>query len=320
MITESDLSAMIADAMTRIDYPTSCKGLYRPVDYTLQAGGKRLRPLLALAVCQALGKDPAIALPQAIAVEMFHNFTLIHDDVMDHSDLRRGRPTVMKRWGEVQAILSGDALLTMATMQAAKCDSAVLPRVLALFNKTALEVYEGQQFDTAFETRSRVSIASYIEMIRLKTSVLLGCACAMGALMAGADDAVQQSFYNFGVNLGLAFQLRDDYLDTYGDPDIFGKPIGGDIVNRKHTWLYITAVNEARPQMEKIYSSTSMSAKRRIKDVTNIYNTLNIGPRCEQLISKYCKAALTTLASTGISAEDRAWFENLVNRLASRVK
>lgn len=317
MIQEKALSEMIARAVGAIEYPAGCPRLYFPVEYTLEAGGKRLRPLLALAVCTALGHDPAEALDQAIAVEMFHNFTLIHDDVMDHSDRRRGRPTVVKRWGETQAILSGDALLTMATMRAAKCPEDRIEAVLTLFNRTALEVYEGQQFDTDFESRKRVSVAEYLEMIRLKTSVLLGCACRMGAIMAGADETVQQAFYRFGEQLGIAFQLRDDYLDTYGDAATFGKPIGGDITNRKHTWLYITAMAERRPEMTAAYNLETTRA-RRIAKVRSIYDSIGLRNRCNDLIARYCKSAIDALDATGISADDRRWFAYLTERLAAR--
>ena len=191
-----------------------------------------------------MGKDPMTAIHQAVAIEMFHNFTLLHDDVMDNADVRRGRPTVHRKWDEETAILSGDAMLTTSTMLLAIKAGENLASALDLFNGTAMNIYEGQQLDMDFEKRLDVSIEEYMEMIRLKTSVLLGCACGMGALMARTPFETQLQFFNYGVNLGLAFQLQDDYLDTYGDPKTFGKAIGGDILNDKKTRLLIMALKE----------------------------------------------------------------------------
>ncbi len=235
---------IVTDAISNLRLPGHPSGLYDPIRYTLNCGGKRLRPVLALAACEAFGKEAMTAIHQAIAIEMFHNFTLLHDDVMDKAEVRRGRPTVHVKWNEETAILSGDAMLTTANMLlAVKCGER-LPQALELFNGTAMNIYEGQQYDMDFESRTDVTVEEYMEMIRLKTSVLLGCACGMGALMADAPFETQVRFFDFGVNLGLAFQLQDDYLDTYGDPETFGKSIGGDILNDKKTWLLIMAMNE----------------------------------------------------------------------------
>ncbi len=316
MIDENKFAALLGAGLASIKYPSTPAGLYNPVEYTLQSGGKRLRPLLCLASCEACGVRAEDALSQALAVEMFHNFTLIHDDVMDGSDMRRGRPTVYSRWGEVQAILSGDALLTMATQMVCRCPADRLAAVLDLFNTTAMEVYEGQQYDMEFESRDDVTVDEYIEMIRLKTSVLLGCACRIGALMAGADENTARALYSYGENLGLAFQLRDDWLDTFGDPDVFGKPIGGDIRNRKKTWLFITALAEAPGQMADALDDKDDIVSR----VTEIYRSLRLGERCDALVEKYRRDAVEALSTACISDDARRYFTALATKLSTRSK
>ena len=220
----------IENALDSYVLPQEPAGLYDPIRYAMLTGGKRLRPMLAVAVANAMGGSTQQVINQAIGVEMFHNFTLLHDDVMDHASVRRGRPTVHVKWDERTAILSGDAMLTCASQMMMTGAGQHIEAVLNLFNRTAMEVYEGQQMDMDFEPRMDVTEAEYLEMIRLKTSVLLACACRMGAVMSDASDADQRAWYQFGINLGLAFQLQDDYLDTFGDPVVFGKEIGGDIL------------------------------------------------------------------------------------------
>ena len=208
-------SAIVESAMTAIEYPSTARRLFEPIKYTLESGGKRLRPVLLLSVFSALSRrEPSEAINQALAVEMFHNFTLLHDDVMDNADLRRGRPTVHRRWNENAAILSGDTMLTMASQLLAMCPPEKLPELCRVFNDTAIGVYQGQQLDMEFERRNDVSVSEYLEMIKLKTSVLLAGACALGAVMAGASEADRTHLYNYGLALGIAFQLRDDWLDT----------------------------------------------------------------------------------------------------------
>lgn len=226
--------------------PEQPAGLYDPIRYALSSAGKRLRPTLLLTACEGVGGNPAEAEPQAMGIEMFHNFTLLHDDVMDHADTRRGQPTVWRRWNTSTAILSGDAMLTIASMyMMAGLKPELLQPVLILFNDTAMEVYEGQQLDMDYENRLDVTIEEYLRMIRLKTAVLLGASCAIGALVGGAPDHTVRGLYEYGVALGMAFQLQDDYLDTFGDPLAFGKPIGGDIAEGKKTWLLIQAIARA---------------------------------------------------------------------------
>ena len=249
----------IEAAIAALAYPKEPAGLYAPVKYTLEGGGKRIRPTLLLASADAFGVSPEAVTSQAVGIEMFHNFTLLHDDVMDNADVRRGRPTVHRRWNNETAILSGDAMLTMASMLMGRCPADHLERVLELFNHTAMEIYEGQQYDMDFERRTDVTVSEYMEMIRLKTSVLLACACAIGAVMGNAPEEAVNAMYAYGEKLGLAFQLRDDYLDTYGDPAIFGKEIGGDILNEKKTWLCVLRLRESLTRSLKAHCLTALS-------------------------------------------------------------
>ncbi|MCM1067276.1 MAG: polyprenyl synthetase family protein [Muribaculaceae bacterium] len=306
------------DAVSSIDYPSVAPGLYDPIRYTMASGGKRIRPALCLASFSALArKSPEAVVKQAIAVEMFHNFTLLHDDVMDNADLRRGRPTVHRRWGENAAILSGDAMLTMAYGLLADGADDAFRAIFEVFNRTAMEVYQGQQLDMEFESRERVSVPEYLEMIKLKTSVLIGCATRIGAMLAGASEDVCDRFYDYGLALGLAFQLRDDWLDTFGDPAVFGKEIGGDIVNKKKTWLLITALNEAHDDVAAILGEDLERAEM-IRQVSEAYRRLDLGSRCNDLAQSYSEAAVKALADVPMDADARAFFESLAKDAASR--
>ncbi len=311
---------MVGEAISRLHLPDKPAGLYDPITYTLDCGGKRLRPVLTLAACQAMGKDPMTAIHQAIAIEMFHNFTLLHDDVMDKADVRRGRPTVHVKWNEQTAILSGDAMLTTSTMLLAVKAGDKLQTALELFNGTAMNIYEGQQYDMDFESRTDVTVEEYMEMIRLKTSVLLGCACAMGALMAGAPMETQIRFFDYGVNLGLAFQLQDDYLDTYGNPETFGKAIGGDILNDKKTWLLIMALNEDKTGTVKSLLGSRENPQEKIAKVREVYDRLNLPERIHELISAYIDTAIKCLDHLELGPEARAFFMDLALKSASRDK
>lgn len=302
------ISSAVEKAIHSIEFPTVAPKLFDPVRYTLESGGKRLRPVLTLATFAALsGKDIEDAMPQAIGVEMFHNFTLLHDDVMDNADLRRGRPTVHRRWDSNTAILSGDAMLTYATMLMAQCSPASLPKVMDCFNDTAMGVYEGQQLDMEFERRTDVTVDEYIEMIKLKTSVLLAGACSIGAIMADADDAVRAHLYDYGLALGIAFQLRDDWLDTFGDPAIFGKEIGGDIVNRKKTWLLITAMQESDGELADILRE-DLSDHILIQQVRRLYDRLDLSRRCADLAASYSAQAIRAIEAIDIPADARRFF------------
>lgn len=319
MIDKDKLAETVAEIVSGYKLPEQPAGLYRPVEYALDCGGKRLRPMLLLAVCQALGGNIEKARSAAMGIEMCHNFTLLHDDVMDRADMRRGRPTVHVKWNDVTAILSGDAMLTLAGSLMTEVPDAVLRPVLDMFNRTAMEVYEGQQYDMDFEQRSDVTVEEYMHMIRLKTSVLLAGACYIGALIAGADEADARAFYEYGVNLGLAFQLRDDWLDTYGNPEVFGKAIGGDIVNRKKTWLLISALRESRGELDGILAE-DLENDELIRQVKSVYSSLRLSDRCNHLIGEYASKAISAIAGVKIAPADRAYFINLAESLSGRDK
>lgn len=314
--------SIIEKTISEIEYPAKPAGLYEPIRYAMSTGGKRLRPVLTLATADALGARPEKAVWPALAVEMFHNFTLLHDDIMDRADVRRGRPTVHIRWNEATAILSGDAMLSMASIilsnSAAFCQSH--SAMNKLFNRTAMEVYEGQQFDMDFEKRTDVTEEEYIEMIRLKTSVLLGCACEMGALAADADTDICHQFYKFGEKLGLAFQLRDDYLDTYGSFADFGKEPGGDILNDKKTWLSIAAMADSRSsEVVSLFGPTSDPAVK-ISRVKAFYDAAELPQRIDSLINRYSNEALRALDNTDISPEAKEFFIRLTNDMIHRAR
>ena len=318
MFAPEYLVKYINTAINKIAYPEEPKGLYEPIKYALDGAGKRIRPLLTLATCDALGGDIDAAKNQAIGVEMFHNFTLLHDDVMDKADMRRGKATVHRQWNESTAILSGDAMLTLASQYMAKGDGTKMWDVLSLFNQTAMEVYQGQQYDMDFELRYDVSVDEYLEMIRLKTAVLLGCACKLGAIMAGAYDSERNAFYKYGVKLGLAFQLKDDYLDTYGDPEVFGKNIGGDILNDKKTWLLISALAEDETNTVKGLIGAQVDPDVKIAEIKAVYDRLDLGNRCQALMETYAKEAVDALTTVGLSDKDFEFFSQMAQEAIAR--
>ena len=324
MHTFNEYLERVNNAIKAIPYPEQPSHLYEPITYTMDLGGKRLRPVLVLMACDAVGGDINRALTPAIGLEMFHNFTLLHDDVMDKADIRRGKPTVHVKWDDNTAILSGDAMLTMATQLIAQAPADVMPQVMDLYNRTAMEIYEGQQYDVDFEKRSDVTVDEYIEMIRLKTSVLLGCACKMGALIGGADEATAQLFYKVGENLGLAFQLQDDMLDVWGDEATFGKAIGGDIMNNKKTFLLINAMQRAtgdhKVELSLWLSTPNASRAVKVPAVTAIYDALNLRSLSLDAINRYNDEALEALSKIAISDEARSEFANFITRLVKRDK
>jgi geranylgeranyl diphosphate synthase type II len=316
MIDSTDLLDLIEERIAGLNLPSSLPGLYQPIRYTMESGGKRLRPMLLMASCQAMGVNPNEALNQAVGLEMFHNFTLLHDDVMDRADTRRGRPTVHAKWNDTTAILSGDTMLTLATQLMCMAPVEKLPRVMQIFNRTAIEVYEGQQMDMDFEARTDVSEAEYLEMIRLKTSVLLGCACELGALMADAGEVQIKGLYDFAENLGIAFQLQDDYLDTFGSTEVFGKEVGGDILNNKKTWLLIKALEEEPQEVAKVMAMPRSSAK--VEAMTEIYNDLRLPALIHDLIDDYATRAIECLDTVNMSTVDSNWFAALTRSLSTR--
>lgn len=310
----------IEDAIgSLLSYPKSLDSLYRPIAYGLDAGGKRLRPMLTLMAARACGADISTAMPAAIAVEMFHNFTLLHDDVMDASPTRRGRDSVWKKWDTNTAILSGDTLFALACRKLMQLPSDTLPAALKMFTDSAIRVMEGQQYDMDFESRENVTLPEYIEMIRLKTSVLLGCAAALGAIAAGADTKTADAFYRYAEDLGLAFQIQDDWLDVYADPDTFGKPIGGDILNAKKTYLTLTCLTT--DHAGALTQAMAMPAtQERIDAVRDIYDKAGIPRICRKAIDVYTESALSALNEIEMPDTMRKQFTDLAQSLINRQK
>lgn len=281
------------------------KSLFAPISYILDLGGKRVRPALSLMSYNLYKDDLSTIMPVALAIEIFHNFTLLHDDLMDKASMRRGKDTVHIKWSDNTAVLSGDAMLIEAYREIAKVDSKYLPQVLELFSVTATEICCGQQFDMEFEQRMDVTIDEYIEMIRLKTAVLLGCALKEGAIVAGAEEVDANLLYDFGINIGLAFQLIDDLLDVYGDPATFGKKIGGDILCNKKTFLLINALQSSKKEeLKEWINKTDYKEEDKIKAVTEIYNALNLKEISTKLIMDYYNKGIDSLNKLNVS-EDR---------------
>ncbi len=287
----------IEQAIQALDWHREPYGLYEPIAYTLASGGKRLRPQLVLLGTELFGGKATEALPAALAIEVFHNFTLLHDDLMDKAPVRRGKPTVYKRWNDNTAILSGDQMMIEAYRLLAQLPDAVLPTVLRLFNRMATEICEGQQYDMEFETRNDVSLDEYMHMIRLKTSVLLATALQIGAYIAGATEAEQRALYDYGIHVGLAFQIQDDVLDVYGDPATFGKTVGGDILCNKKTCMLLTArenaAGEDLAELGRLLATTPSVEK--IQAMTALYTRLHTREQCEGLIEQHTAAALALL-------------------------
>lgn len=313
---------LVEGAVNNINYPAQPANLYAPIVFTMRQGGKRVRPVLTLMTCEAMGGDPVKAVNVALGIELFHNFTLLHDDVMDRADLRRGQPTVHRKWNDNVAILSGDTMLNMAARAISQVDDDIVRPMVDLFNDTAIKVYEGQQYDMDFEKRNDVTVDEYMKMIRLKTSVLLGCACKAGALVAHTDTENADSIYNMAVNLGLAFQLQDDYLDVWGDPVTFGKEIGGDIVNNKKTFLLINAIDHSAGndaiELNRWLDDTSSPKQEKIAAVTALYEKLGLKDLARNAIVNYSHNALDLLHETKMSYDAYKVFEGIINRLVDR--
>lgn len=298
--------------------------LYEPVGYSLSLGGKRLRPALMLHAASLFTDDLAKVAPAAIAIEVFHNFTLLHDDIMDRADLRRGIPTIHKKYGENTAILSGDAMSIMAFRYLAQTGSSKLPQLLDLFSTTALEVCEGQQYDMEFETRDDVTIGQYIEMIRLKTAVLIAAALKIGAILAGAPDREADLLYDYGINIGLAFQLQDDWLDVYGDEATFGKKIGGDILENKKTFLLLKALElsqgENQTRLQYWLDTPETDAREKIAGVTRIYTESGAAAEAQSMMKYYHDKALVCLSQLNLPKEDQSELVAFAGKVLSRVK
>lgn len=314
----------IEQALAAVPYPKKPEGLYEPIEYVLSMGGKRLRPTLLLMTYGLYKDDINHATPAAVGIETYHNHTLLHDDLMDHADMRRGKPTVHKKWNDNTAVLSGDTMLIMAFRHIMQCQCQHQAEALDLFARTAQEICEGQQYDVNFETRTDVTEDEYIEMIRLKTSVLLACATKMGALLAGAPETDTEVLYRFAERVGLAFQLQDDYLDVYGDPAVFGKKIGGDILCGKKTYLLINAYQRAdeatKTQLLTLIGNNSMEAEAKIKAVTDIYNALDIPALTRAAINRFYDEAHNELHKLSLPESQWSVLWNYATSLLGRNK
>lgn len=319
MKTVKDYAAMAEAAIRSLDYSNSRpSNLFDPIEYALKGGGKRLRPVLLLAVADALGANPDNFKNAAVAIEMFHNFTLIHDDIMDHADTRHGKPAVHAKWGEATAILSGDLMLTLSNIFLSdnnSLDPKITLDLIRSFSMSAVKVYRGQQFDLDFENNPCVSVEDYMLMTGLKTSALIGGACHLGAICAGADAHTRNHFYEYGYALGNAFQLQDDLLDTFGDETSFGKKIGGDIENDKKTWLYIMAMKESPERMDE---AKELTGEEKIAAVRAVYESLDLRKRCEKLIEHHTNGAIKQLDKLQIDAEATEFFTNFALSLVGR--
>lgn len=304
MYNASQLLEKINAYIAALDYKRPPVGLYEPVEYTLALGGKRIRPVLMLMAYNIYKVEVDDILPSAAAIETYHNYTLLHDDLMDKADLRRGNPTVHRKWDENTAILSGDTMLVLAYQLMARCPGHCLKAVLDIFTETALEIGEGQQFDMEFETRNDVTEEEYLEMIRLKTSVLLAASLQIGAIQGGASAEDARHLYDFGVQLGLAFQLQDDYLDVYGDPAVFGKRIGGDILCNKKTYMLINALQRAdkqqRAELERWIAAVDYLPEEKVSAVTALYDAIGIKELCHRKIESYFRTAEECLAKVHV--------------------
>lgn len=324
MITADEILKLVNDYLDKMPYDRKPASLYDPIRYVLSMGGKRIRPVLMLLAYNMFKDDPETILMPACALETYHNYTLLHDDLMDNADLRRGHMTVHKKWDANTAILSGDSMLVLAYERMAQCDSRHLADVLHLFTTTALEIGEGQQYDMEFESRNDVREEEYIEMIRLKTSVLLACALKIGAVLADASSQDADNLYKFGEQIGLAFQLQDDYLDVYGDPKVFGKAIGGDITSNKKTYMLINAINKAegadKAELLKWINAKDFDRQEKVEAVTAIYNKLGIDTMAKAKMEQYYNEAIAYLDKVNVSEEKKKPLRDYADKMMKRQK
>ncbi len=322
MYTKEELLTAFEGYMRSIAFPSEPDALYEPIRYALDNGGKRLRPLLLLMACNVFEEDVTSAMPGAAAVEVFHNFTLLHDDIMDNSSVRRGKPTVHRKWGENSAILSGDAMMIYAYKLLEGLPAEVLPKVFRIFNDTSLKVCEGQQYDMDFELLEQVSMDEYIKMISLKTAVLLAGALAIGAVMGGASDKDTASLYTFGMELGLAFQIQDDLLDCYGTQEAFGKPVGGDILEGKKTYLITSAMEKAdqttRLRLGGLMHNREMLDGEKVSRVLAIYDELGVRALAEESVKLHTDRAVAALEGLSVTSERTGCLKTLAISLTGR--
>ena len=324
MLNSSEILKLVNDFLAQLPYERKPKSLYEPVEYVLSIGGKRIRPVLTLMGYNLWKEDPERILMPAVGLETYHNYTLLHDDLMDNADVRRGYPTVHRKWDANKAILSGDSMLVLAYQRMQQVPAEKLPAVLELFTETALEIGEGQEYDMTFETRNDVTENEYIEMIRLKTSVLLACALKTGALLADAPEEDADRLYRVGEQVGLAFQLQDDLLDVYGDPKVFGKAIGGDITSNKKTYMLINAYNRAndeqRKELEHWIGAKEFDRQEKVAAVTRLYDAIGIRQLCEDKINYYFQQASQTLSEVNVTDERKAQLRQYMDELLHRNK
>ncbi len=324
MLQLADYTKLIEIELDKLDYPEEPRNLYDPINYILSLGGKRIRPALCLMSANLFGDNTSNAMPAALGLEIFHNFTLLHDDLMDKASVRRGKTTVHKAWSDNIAILSGDAALIVAYNQMLSLNSNIFKRVLEVFNRTALEVCEGQQYDMDFESRNDVSVPEYLEMIRLKTSVLIAASMQIGGICAGADPFEEEALYELGENLGLAFQLQDDYLDVFADVEKFGKQTGGDILNNKKTYLLINALNSGNKELvlelRDWLGKEDYDPQEKIAAVKEIYEKLGTGSETQLQAISFINNAIEILNQLDIEPARKKPLEDIMFKMMYRDK
>lgn len=320
MHSPSELLKHVEQAINETIYPEYPASLYEPISYIMNLGGKRIRPIMLLMSAELFNGDLKAAIPAAMAIETFHNFTLIHDDIMDKAPLRRGKQTVHEKWGDNTAILSGDVMMVEANKHLTNVDISILKPALDAFNSTAQGVCEGQQLDMEFESRSDVSIAEYIDMIRLKTAVLLGGAMKLGAITAKATKEQADLIYHFGENLGIAFQLQDDILDVYGDPEKFGKQVGGDIISDKKTFLRLKLQELASANHLELLNAqvSSSDPVEKVHQVTQLYNLYQVRERATAVMKEYLDNAFSALEKIHVPDQNKTGLTLLANQLMNR--
>lgn len=322
MKTADEILKMVNEFLDHLSYDRKPESLYEPIKYVLSMGGKRIRPTLMLLAYNLYKENPEDILMNACALETYHNYTLLHDDLMDNADMRRGHLTVHKKWNNNTAILSGDSMLVLAFQRMMQCDTKHLKDILDLFTVTALEIGEGQQYDMEFETRNDVKEEEYIEMIRLKTSVLLACALKIGAILADASAEDADNLYKFGEQIGLAFQLQDDYLDVYGDSKVFGKEIGGDITSNKKTYMLINAFNKAndaqREELTRWVSARDFDRNEKVDAVTRLYNEIGIDQLAQDKIAYYFAQSKKFLDAVNVSEEKKEELRKYAQKMMKR--
>ena len=322
MKTADEILKMVNEFLDHLSYDRKPESLYEPIKYVLSMGGKRIRPTLMLLSYNLYKENPEDILMNACALETYHNYTLLHDDLMDNADMRRGHLTVHKKWNDNTAILSGDSMLVLAFQRMMQCDTKHLKDILDLFTVTALEIGEGQQYDMEFETRNDVKEEEYIEMIRLKTSVLLACALKIGAILADASAEDADNLYKFGEQIGLAFQLQDDYLDVYGDSKVFGKEIGGDITSNKKTYMLINAFNKAndaqRKELTRWVSARDFDRNEKVDAVTRLYNEIGIDQLAQDKIAYYFAQSKKFLDAVNVPEEKKEELRKYAQKMMKR--